>query len=160
MSGGGFVTDPDDDDHSLDLSEKLKKEVEERNQRKIEELQEHEEEIFNNDSTPLDQSEEESEIKIRQRVLELYLPPHNKKIKEIALLLNRSRSFIYYRIQELVALGFLKKNEETGHIIRELPESQIDGYADVMKTEFNKYKSVERNKNEKRQDKKLGLSGN
>jgi predicted transcriptional regulator len=158
MSGGGFVTDPDDDDHSLDLSEKLKKEVEERNERKNDELKEHEEEIFNNDSTPLDQSEEESEIKdpaegisqdpvdvaIRQRVLELYLPPHNKKIKEIALLLNRSRSFIYYRIQELVALGFLKKNEETGHIIRELPESQIDGYADVMKTEFNKYKSVER----------------
>lgn len=155
---GGFVTDPDDDDHSMDLSEKLKKEVDERNERKSNELKEHEDEIFNNNSIPLDESEEESEIidpaegisqdpvdvAIRQRVLELYLPPHNKKIKEIALLLNRSRSFIYYRIQELVALGFLKKNEETGHIIRELPESQIDGYADVMKTEFNKYKSVER----------------
>ena len=158
MSSGGFVTDPDDDDHSMDLSEKLKKEVDERNERKSNELKEHEDEIFNNNSIPLDESEEESEIidpaegisqdpvdvAIRQRVLELYLPPHNKKIKEIALLLNRSRSFIYYRIQELVALGFLKKNEETGHIIRELPESQIDGYADVMKTEFNKYKSVER----------------
>ena len=158
MSSGGFVNDPDDDDHSMDLSEKLKKEVDERNERKSNELKEHEDEIFNNNSIPLDESEEESEIidpaegisqdpvdvAIRQRVLELYLPPHNKKIKEIALLLNRSRSFIYYRIQELVALGFLKKNEETGHIIRELPESQIDGYADVMKTEFNKYKSVER----------------
>jgi len=132
LSGGGFITNPDDDDKDEDIDD--------------------------NSSVPLDESEEDSEkhdpaddvskdpvdVSIRNRVLELYLPPHNKKIKEIALLLNRSRSFIYYRIQELVVLGMLKKNEETGHIVRELPESQIDGYADVMKTEFNKYKSVER----------------
>ena len=129
---GGFVTDDDENKDKTD--------------------------DFDNSSVPLDQSDEEEntpnpaddiskdpvDISIRNRVLELYLPPHNKKIKEIALLLNRSRSFIYYRIQELVILGLLKKNQETGHIIRELPESQIDGYADIMKTEFNKYKSIEK----------------
>lgn len=113
------------------------------------------EDVFNNNSDPLEESEEERkeresisqepvDISIRQRILDFYLPPHNKKIKDIALLMNRSRSFIYYRLQELVTLGLLQKNEETGHIIRVLPESQVDGYADVMKTEFNKYKSIER----------------
>lgn len=134
MSGGGFIQ-PEDED------------------------KDEKEEPFDNSSVPLDEEPEEKpedpfednevsmnveDIAIRARILELYLPPHNKKIKEIALLLNRSRSFIYYKLQELVKLKQLKKNEATGHIIRELPESQIDGYADVMKTEFNKYKSVER----------------
>jgi len=139
MPVGGFIRDNDrDDDHD----------------------NHDDEDDFDNSSIPLDESEEDKienendptkdisqdpvDVSIRSRVLELYLPPHNKKIKEIAMLMNRSRSFIYYKLQELVALGLLEKNDETGHIVRELPESQIEGYADVMKTEFNKYKSVER----------------
>ena len=89
-------------------------------------------------------SQDPVDVALRVRILELYLPPHNKKIKDIAILINRSRSYVYYKLQELVELGHLKKNEKTGHIIREMPESQIDGYADVMKSDFNKYKSIER----------------
>jgi len=49
-----------------------------------------------------DESEDPADIQIKARILELFLPPFSKKIKEIAFLINRSRSFVYNRLQELV----------------------------------------------------------
>ena len=84
-----------------------------------------------------------AELQMKERILELFLPPHNKKIKEIAMLVNRSRSFVYQKLQELVDEGKVEKLD-SGHIKRVLPESQIDGYADVIRSDFLKYKSIER----------------
>ncbi len=90
-----------------------------------------------------DESEDPADIQMKARVLELFLPPFSKKIKEIAFLINRSRSFVYNRLQELVEEGKLERLE-TGHMKRVLPESQVEGYSDVVKSEFHKYKSIER----------------
>ncbi len=87
--------------------------------------------------------EDPAELQMKARILELFLPPHNKKIKEIAMLVNRSRSFVYQKMEELVTDGKLERLE-SGHIKRVLPESQTKDYSDVMKEDFDKYKSVER----------------
>ena len=89
-----------------------------------------------------DESQDPADIQLKARILELYLPPHNKKIKEIAFLINRSRSLVYAKLQQLVDEGKLEK-KSSGHIKRILPESQIEGY-EVIRDEFHKYKSVER----------------
>jgi len=90
-----------------------------------------------------DESEDPADIQMKARILELFLPPFNKKIKEIAFLINHSRSFVYGKLQELVEEGKLEKLD-SGHIKRVMPESQIEGYSDVVKSEFHKYKSIER----------------
>ncbi len=82
-----------------------------------------------------DESEDPADIQIKARILELFLPPFSKKIKEIAFLINRSRSFVYNRLQELVEEGKLERLE-TGHMKRVLPESQVEGYTDVIKSNF------------------------
>jgi len=89
------------------------------------------------------ESEDPADIQMKARILELFLPPHNKKIKEVAILVNRSRSFVYHKLQGLVDEGKLERLA-SGHIKRVLPESQIEGYADVLKSDFLKYKSIER----------------
>ena len=90
-----------------------------------------------------DDSEDPADIQMKARILELFLPPFNKKIKEIAFLINHSRSFVYGKLQQLVEEGKLDKLD-SGHIKRVMPESQIEGYSDVIKSEFHKYKSIER----------------
>lgn len=89
-----------------------------------------------------DESEDPADIQLKARILELFLPPHNKKIKEIAFVINRSRSLVYQKLQRLIDEGKLEKLP-SGHIKRILPESQIEGY-EVIRDEFQKYKSVER----------------
>ena len=89
-----------------------------------------------------DESEDPADIQLKARILELFLPPHNKKIKEIAFVINRSRSLVYQKLQKLIDEGKLEKLP-SGHIKRILPESQIEGY-EVIRDEFQKYKSVER----------------
>lgn len=88
-------------------------------------------------------NEDPALIAIKNRILDLWLPPNNKKIKEIAIIINRSRSFVYYKLQDLVTEGRLEKLD-SGHIKRIIPESQILGYADVMKSDFHQYKTIER----------------
>lgn len=95
------------------------------------------------DDKPIRHNVDPAELAIKNRILELWLPPNNKKINEIAIIMNRSRSFIYYKLQDLVDEGKLEKLD-SGHIKRVIPESQILGYADVMKSDFHKYKTIER----------------
>ncbi len=87
--------------------------------------------------------EDPDDLKMKSRILELFLPPHNKKIKEIAMLINRSRSFVYHKLEALVEEGKLERLD-TGHLKRVSPESSTEGYSDVMKDDFDKYKSIER----------------
>ena len=91
----------------------------------------------------IDEDQDPADIQMKARILELFLPPHNKRIKEIAMLVNRSRSFVYQKMEELVDDGQLERLP-SGHLKRVLPESQAKGYSDVMKEDFDKYKSVER----------------
>lgn len=86
---------------------------------------------------------EEAQRLMKEKVLELTLPPNRKTKKEIAELINRSISKVYSIQKELVEEGKLEKSE-SGHIIKSQNERMVKTYEDISKTEFAQIPSVKR----------------
>lgn len=80
---------------------------------------------------------------LKERVLELTLPPNRKTKKEIGDMINRSVSKVYSLQKELVTEGKLEKSE-TGHIVKSQNERMVKTYEDISKTEFAQIPSVKR----------------
>ncbi len=80
---------------------------------------------------------------LKEKVLELTLPPNRKTKKEIAEMVNRSISKVYNIQKELVLEEKLEKSD-TGHIIKSQNERMVKTYEDISKTEFAQIPSVKR----------------
>lgn len=86
---------------------------------------------------------EEAHKLLKEKILELTLPPNRKTKKEIADLTNRSISKVYNIQKELVIDGKLEKSD-TGHIVKSQNERMVKTYEDISKTEFAQIPSVKR----------------
>ncbi len=78
---------------------------------------------------------------LKQRVLELTLPPHNLTRENIAKMVNRSISKVYHLQRELVEDGKLQTSQ-SGHIIKAKPDRLASKYADLTQTQFLQIESV------------------
>jgi len=86
---------------------------------------------------------EEAHKLLKNRVLELTLPPHNLTRQQIAHSINRSVSKVYHIQRELVDEEKLKVNP-SGHIIKSKPDRLASKYADLTQTQFTQIDSVKR----------------
>jgi len=89
---------------------------------------------------------------MRERVLELTLPPHNKNKNQIADAINRSTGFVYTLQRELVSEGKLDLTDKGYIKKRTLPRDQ-SLFEDLTKTEFGQFAAVKRWIQLMRQDK-------
>lgn len=88
-------------------------------------------------------SDEKAQEFLKNRVLELTLPPHNLTRKNIANMVNRSETKVYLIQRQLVDDGKLKTSI-TGHIIKAKPDRQAAKYNDLTQTEFMQIESIVR----------------
>lgn len=80
---------------------------------------------------------------LKDRVLELTLPPHNQTRDNIAKMVNRSVSKVYHVQRELVTDGKLQTGQ-SGHIIKAKPDRLASKYSDLTQTQFMQIESIKR----------------
>ena len=88
---------------------------------------------------------------LRDRVLELTLPPHNLNRIQISQMINRSVTTVYRLQRELVQLGKLQTTD-SGHLIRSAQPKLLKRFLDISKTDFLKIGSIDRWKSSMERD--------
>lgn len=78
---------------------------------------------------------------LKNRVLELTLPPHNLNRIQISHMINRSVSTVHRLQRELVAEGKLQTTE-SGHLIKAAQPKLLKRFLDISKTDFLRIPSV------------------
>ncbi len=85
-------------------------------------------------------------ILIKQAILDYTLPNEVRpglKRKDIAKMVNRSESFVYYTHKELVKEGKLQTSD-AGHILKNQPDRMINSFTEITKSDFYKIASIKR----------------
>lgn len=80
---------------------------------------------------------------LKDRVLQLTLPPHNLNRNQIKDMINRSVSTVHRLQRELVEEGLLQTTEE-GRLIKVAQPKQIKRFLDLTKTDFLDIPSIKR----------------
>ena len=80
---------------------------------------------------------------LKDRVLQLTLPPHNLNRIQIGHMINRSVSTVHRIQRELVGEGKLQTTE-TGHLIRAAQPHLVKRFLDISKTDFLNIPSINR----------------
>lgn len=83
---------------------------------------------------------------LKDRVLDLTLPPHNLNRIQISHMINRSVSTVHRIQRELVQEGKLQTTE-TGHLIRSAQPKLLRRFIDISKTDFLNIPSINKWKN-------------